>query len=450
MRRSPNEAIPNGSTNVFSNEAWSDSTSAIPSYTSVGAEETIDLSKYAATGLPDNFTSTARTPRYTPSPHSPQYETSENLTNSENDPFDHSAYDGRPAAPMRQNASYGDMPSSTRKRKLGSTSQGLTSEPITTATPQAPPAQHVPQIPQAPQAPQATLATPAPPAPAQSHYTPVPQMPPPVAPQTQQAYTPAPNKAPQIDQDFVYRPASQNSTVPQVEQKISPTAEEIPAPINSVPVVDETIDEEIPLSDFERDFIEEKMIDLTQDTIEVKAGPVAPSIFNTGAVQAYEPITYNTNDSIFGTQHRDIPDSDRLYSDLNPTRETFQIDLDLFRRLFSKVSIKVLVIGLVLTFILIAAYIIVKPATSSSTNPSKVPSESRFLGTEKTVVPSDNPAVPDTNTNTPPLNTGEQIYVDPAGDPNIYPDNGGGAIVTYDENGNAVYTSPSNQNFNGD
>ena len=95
---------------------------------------------------------------------------------------------------------------------------------------------------------------------------------------------------------------------------------------------------------------------------------------------------------------------------------------------------------------------VVKPASSSNENIPANSSESSLTGSEKTVVPSSDPGLqaPDPSVTLPQSATGDPVYVDPSGDPNIYPQQGGGAVVTYDENGNAVYSSPTNQNFNGD
>jgi len=430
VRRAPKETAQVNSTNVFSNEAWSSSTS---SYTTIEVEDTIDLSQYAATALPDTFSTSSRTPRYTPSPHSPQYEPSPNQTNSQGNPFDHAAYDGRPAAPLSQNAKYEDMPNSMRKRKLGGPVQGLVSDQnATVAPPQAPQASSAPTIQQ---------------------------------PQTQapQAYSPAPGNPAQDQQDNVaYRPAPQTPSTPIPNAVIPPAPQTQPAPqqthIPATLPLNETIENEVPLSDFEKDFIEERIessaqeqvIDLTQDVIVSRAEPIAPSIFSTAPVPTYEPIAYNTNDSVFGTQHLDVSDADRLYQDPKAPRETFQIDLDLFKNLFTKVSIKVVVIALVAIFLLVAAYLVVRPATSSSQNVPANSSESSLIGSEKTVVPPTDPGAVAQEPSVTLPQTGDPVYVDPSGDPNIYPEEGGGAIVTYDENGNAVYSSPTNQNFNGD
>jgi len=402
VRRAPKETTQDVSTNVFSSEAWSNSNT---SYATFEVEETIDLSQYAATSLPDTFTTSSRSPRYTPSPHSPQYEPSPNQSNSESNPFDHSAYDGRPAAPLPQNAKYEDMPSSLRKRKLGAPIEGLVPE--------------------------------------QNHI---------IAPQTPlapQAYIPAPNKTVEIDHEQAYKPAPQTSnphlttTATPPAQHSQPTYQEMPPsapPVTSIPVNDETIESEVPLSDFEKDFIEEKFIDLTEEIVEAKVQPVPPSIFNTGQVPAYEPIAYNTNDSVFGTQHQEISDSDRLYKDPNPSRDTIQIDLDLLKRLGSKISIKVVAIALVAILLFTAAYLVMKPASNSNQNTPASSSDSSLISSEKTVVPSADQGLvaPEPSVTLPPV------------DPNSTPQDGGGAIVTYDENGNAVYSSPTNQNFNGD
>ena len=433
MRRAPNENTQSTSTNVFSDEAWSNSTPT-STYSTIETQDTVDLSKYAATALPDTFSSSSRAPRYTPSPHSSQYEPSPNQTNSGGNPFDHAAYDGRPASPLPQNARYDDMPSSMRKRKLGGPVQGLVSDQNTAYI------QSQQVAPQAPQAPQ--------------------------------AYNPAPSKTAQVEQnDSAYRPAPQVQTfyaAPLQEQDLPEqpiTPQTPPAPqqttIRQTPPLDQTVENEVPISDFEKDFIaeqiespiEENVIDLTLDTLEIKAEPIRPSLFNTGPV-AFSPeqIAYNTNDAIFGTQHLDIPDSDRLYKDERPSRDTFQIDLELFKNLFSKISIKVIVITLVAVLLLVAAYVVVKPASSSNENIPANSSESSLTGSEKTVVPSSDPGLqaPDPSVTLPQSATGDPVYVDPSGDPNIYPQQGGGAVVTYDENGNAVYSSPTNQNFNGD
>ncbi len=110
MHPSPSQSNEFCGTNVFSQEEW---VSADKNNDS--AENTLDVSPYAATTIPEGSSHGIRTTRFTPSPHSSHYVPSENLTNSQNNPFVQAAYSGHTQSP--QNARYNDMPSSERKSR---------------------------------------------------------------------------------------------------------------------------------------------------------------------------------------------------------------------------------------------------------------------------------------------------------------------------------------------
>lgn len=394
MRRRPNDTNEYRDSQIFSPSAWGNEE---PSY--LAQENTIDLSKYAASSIPEGNARSARTARHSPSPHSSYYEPSGNVTNSEHDPFSHSLYDGRPA-PVQQNASFEDMPSPVRKSRLGGPIQGIAPEslPQASAT-SAPPINPVPTMAPAPAmyspaqtAPQVPAAAPTPPAP-------------------QQAYEPiaAPAPAP---------------TQPQISNHVE-------------------VQPEVPLSDFEKEFIHanettnhlvEDVIDLTEEQVidlpKQNQAWAAPSLFTTPPTQTAPAISYHTNDEFFGTQYGEESDSDRLYKDPREPRETVQIDLDFVKRQFNKLTLNKIVIIAIAIALFAAAYFVMKPSPSTPQNLPANSSVSVDSPTGKTVV--------DNTVNQPNVTLAPAQSTD------------NGPIVEYDDNGNVIYSNTPNQNFNGE
>ena len=356
MRRAQNENSEIYSTNVFSNEAWTNITST---QTLTEIDEVYDLSKYAATSLPDTFSNNTRPSRFTPSPHSSHYEESPSQSNSQGNPFDHSAYDGRPQARLSQNVKYDEMPTSVRKQKLGGSSIGSSLANNTAFSPLLPPL-----IPQA-----RTI---------------------------------------------------EDSELTQVWETTAAGLTETPSTIrpSAEPEESKTL-----ISDFEQEFLDSKHQSNPDSEVFTS--------LSSGVIQAREPITF-ASDLVFGTQHLDISDSDRLYRDTKNSRDPLQIDLDFFKTLISKIPLKIGIITLVSLLIVVFAFVILKPSTSATNNSPRNNTESSSSESNKIVIePGDTQAVPS--------------------DPSIViPGTQSGTIVKYDENGNAVYSGQTHDNFNGE
>lgn len=405
MRRRPEESIDADSTQVFSSDSWSNT-----GYSTFSTPSDVDLSKYAAPAIPEGNTRNARTARYAPSAHSSYYEESGYVTNSTSDPFQHAAYDGS-IAPAPQNARVDEMPSPVRRSRLGENLPSVHTHEIAHTT------QPVSQAPQ-------TQTLPVHP----------PQFVQPTAPVAQPIQPPA-QPYPLAPQNHVDAPPAPSQPVAQVEQT------EIPS-----------IEEEIPLSDFEQEFMVEKTQSIQEDVIDLtKEVPTAhvdtqtsftpvsqpTGFFAHSTIPGQQEISYSSGDDFFNTVGDDLSIEDRLYRDPREPRDTIQLDIDWIKGLFSKITPKVIVVVLVAITLMLAAYFITKPSSEPENAPANIQNPAG-----KTVVEenSDAPAQ-----ETPKVTVTPTDQVAP---PVAVP--GEGPIVTYDENGNPVYSSPANQNFNGD
>lgn len=403
MRRRPQESTSTAGSNVFSSDAWGNSDNDY-----VQVNESQELAQYAASMIPEGRSNSARTARYSPSANSDAYEENPYRTNSTGNPFGHGALDNRQQPAFVPNTSVNDMPSPVRRSRLGESQQSeLLQNVLPTAPQAAAPTQAVSSI--------STFGATAFAAPVAEPVTrPV---------QASQTYS-APAQA----------PAPTPAPAPVIQPEVIVHA---PAPVIDDIEFDSPLEEEIPLSDFEEEFIVAKQgvleEPLTVDEPDVEidltrfesVNPLentswsAPHLFTSSPVSAPTPAVQYRED-FFDYNNDDESDSDRLYRDPREARETIQIDRDFVKYHGKKLIANKIVVIIFVVLIAATAYFVARPATSPK--PTKVPAESSTNSSDvnKTVV--DNPQGQ-------PIVTGEN----PAPSSN-------GPTIHYDENGNAIYS----------